>query len=99
MEIGTYSPLFDLVAIPTPDRSATTAEKALFDNVFLKLDFPYTLLSDHGGEFLNAVLRDVSRLLSVKQVFTSSYRPRNNGSTERIHRFLNSALSTFERKC
>jgi len=60
-----------LVAIlkPTPDQSATTAANALFDNVFLKLDFPPTILSDRGGEFLNAVLREVSRLLSVKQVY------------------------------
>ena len=61
-----------LIAIPTPDRSATTAARALFDNVFLKLDFPSTLLSDRGGEFMNAVLREVSNLLSIKQVFTSS---------------------------
>ncbi|KAL9984580.1 hypothetical protein ACROYT_G006890 [Oculina patagonica] len=87
-----------LVAIPTPDRSATTAARALFDNVFLKLDFPSTLLSDRGGEFLNAVLRKVSNLLSIKQVFTSSYRPRANGSTERVHRFLNSALAIFASK-
>lgn len=41
-----------LVAIPTADRSATTAARALFVNVFLKLDFPSTPLSDRGGEFL-----------------------------------------------
>ena len=87
-----------LVAIPTADRSATTAARALFDNVFLKLDFPSTLLSDRGGEFLNAVLREVSRLLSIKQVFTSSYRPRANGATERVHRFMNSALAIFASK-
>ena len=79
-------------------RSATTAARALFDNVFLKLDFPSTLLSDRGGEFLNDVLREVSRLLSIKQVFTSSYRPRANGATERVHRFMNSALAIFASK-
>ena len=82
-----------LVAIPTADRSATTAARALFDNMFLKLYFPSTLLSDRGGEFLNAVLREVSRLLSIKRVFTSSYRPRANSATERVHRFMNSALA------
>ena len=87
-----------LIAIPTPDRSATTAARALFDNVFLKLDFPSTLLSNRGGEFLNAVLQEVSNLLSIKQVFTSSYRPRANGSKERVHRFLNSALGIFASK-
>ena len=84
-----------LVALPTADRSAITAARALFDKVFLSLDFPATLLSDRGGEFLNAVLREVSRLLSIKNVFTFSYRPRANGATERVHRFMNSALAVF----
>ena len=87
-----------LVAIPTADRSATTAARTLFDNVFLTLDFPSTLLSDREGEFLNAVLREVSRLLSIKKVFTSSYRPRANGATERVRRFMNSALAIFASK-
>ena len=77
-----------LVAIPTADRSATTAARAMFDNVFL----------DRGGEFLNAVLHEISRLLSIKQVFTSSYRPRANGATERVHCFMNSALAIFASK-
>ena len=47
---------------------------------------------------MNAVLREVSNLLSIKQVFTSSYRPRANGSTERVHRFLNSVLAIFVSK-
>ena len=84
--------------MPTPDQSATTAARAPFDNVFLKLGFPSTLLSDRGGEFLNAVLREVSNLLSIKQVFTSSYRPRANGSKERVHRFLNSTPAIFASK-
>ena len=67
-----------LVAIPTTGRSATLAATAWFDNVFLKLDFLAALLSERGVEFLNTVLHKVSRLLSIKQVFTSSYCPRAN---------------------
>ncbi|MEL7328204.1 MAG: hypothetical protein AAGK13_22625, partial [Pseudomonadota bacterium] len=33
--------------------------------------------------------------LSIKQVFTSGYRPRLNGATERVHRFLNSAIGIY----
>ena len=87
-----------LVAIPTMDKRATTTARAIFDHVFLKLDFPSVLLSDRGGEFLNAVLCKLSNLLSIKQVFTSSYRPRSNGSTERVHRFLNCTLAIFASK-
>ena len=67
-----------LMAIPTADRSATPAARTLIDNVFLELGLPSTLLGQRSGEFLNAVLREVSRLLSIKQVFTSSCRPRAN---------------------
>ena len=51
--------------------------------------------SDRGGEFLNALLHRITQLLSIKQVFTSGFRPRLNGATERSHRFLNSALGIF----
>ena len=67
------------LAIPTPDRSATTAARALYDNVFLKLDFPSTLLSDREGEFLNVILREVLKLPYIKQVFTSIVNGLNPG--------------------
>ena len=47
---------------------------------------------------MNAVLRELSYLLSIQQVFTSSHRPQANGSTEHVHRFLNSALAIFASK-
>ena len=37
----------------------------------------------------------LTKHLSIKQVFTSGFRPRLNGATECIHRFLNSALGTY----
>ena len=68
-----------LRAIPVPDKTAPTAARALLNEVFLQFGFPAVLQSDRGGEFLNAVL----------------YRPRLNGSTERVHRFLNSAIGIY----
>ena len=84
-----------LRAIPVPDKTATTAANVLFHEVFLQLGFPSVLQSDRGGEFLNALLHRITQLLSIKQVFTSGFRPRLNGATERSHRFLNSALGIF----
>ena len=84
-----------LRAIPVPDKTAPTAARALFNEVFLQYGFPAILQSDRGGEFLNAVLHRLTALLSIKQVFTSGYRPRLNGSTERVHRFLNSAIGIY----
>ena len=37
----------------------------------------------------------LTSLLSIRQVYTSGFRPRMNGATERVHRFLNSAIGIF----
>ncbi|KAL9951307.1 hypothetical protein ACROYT_G043949 [Oculina patagonica] len=84
-----------LRAIPVPDKRATTAARALYDYVFLEFGFPTVLQSDQGGEWTNAVLQELTKLLSIEHVFTTSYRPRLNGSTERVHRWINSALGIY----
>ena len=84
-----------LRAIPVPDKTATTAAKAIFSDVFMLFGFSSVLQSDRGGEFLNALLHMLTKLLSIKQVFTSGFRPRLNGATERTHRFLNSASGIY----
>ena len=84
-----------LRAIAVPDKSAPTAARVLLDEVFLPFGFPSVIQSDRGGEFLNALMHRLVALLSVKQVFTSGYRPRLNGATERVHRFLNSAIAIY----
>ena len=84
-----------LRAIPVPDKTATTAAYALVNDVFLSTGFPSVLQSDHGGEWLNALLHRITKLLSIKHVFTSGFWPRLNGATECTHRFLNAALWIF----
>ena len=50
------------------------------------------LQSDQGGEWLNAVLRQLTKPLSIEHTVTTSYRPHLNGSTTRVHRWLNAAI-------
>ena len=40
-----------LCAIPVPDKTATTAARALLDHVLFQVRFPSVLQNDHGGEF------------------------------------------------
>ena len=68
---------------------------ALVHDIMLVFGFPGVLQSDRGGEWLNALLDRLTKLLSIKQVFTSSFRPRLNGATERVHRFLNAAIGIY----
>ena len=73
-----------LISIPIPDKTASTCARALFDHVFLRYGFPSVLQSDRGGEFLNSILHRITKLLQVKHVFTTLYRPRLNGAAEYI---------------
>ena len=84
-----------LWAIPVPDKTATTAAKAIFNDVFMSFGFSSVLQSDRSGEFLNSLLHRLTKLLSIKQVFTTGFRPCLNGAMERTHRFLNSALGIY----
>ena len=84
-----------LRAIPVPDKTATTAAYALVNDVFLSTGFPSVLQCDCGGECLNALLHRITKLLSIKHVFTSGFRPRLNGATEHTHHFLNTASGIF----
>ena len=84
-----------LRAIPVTDKTATTAAYALVNDVFLSTGFASVLQSDHGGEWVNAHLHRITKLLPIKHVFTSGFRPHLNGATERNHHFLNMALGIF----
>ena len=69
-----------------PHKLGTTAAQALFNDVFLQYRFSAVLHSDQGGEWLNVVSHQLTKLLSIEHIVTTSYRPHLNGSTERVHR-------------
>ena len=96
MDIDCSMSIFELLrAIPVPDKTATSAGNALFTDIFLLLGFPSVLQSDCGGEWPNALLHRLTKLLSIKQVFTSGFHPCLNGVTEHTHRFLNASLGIY----
>ena len=49
-----------LRTIPVPDKTATTAANVLFHEILLQLGFPSVLQSNHGDEFLNALLHCIT---------------------------------------
>ena len=55
-------------------------------------------MSDRGSEFLNAVITELTEILSIKKVYTSAYRPLANSATERVHHFLNDSISMYVTK-
>jgi len=73
------------------DIQAETVAKALV-NMFTRVGVPKEILSDQGSQFLSAVMKDMCRLLFLKQLVTTPYHPICNGLTEKFSGMLKNML-------
>ncbi|MES9884609.1 MAG: DDE-type integrase/transposase/recombinase, partial [Sedimenticola sp.] len=69
--------------------------EALFE-MFSRVGIPSEILSDMGKQFTSAVMKEVGRLLSMKQMTTTPYNPACNGLIERFNGTLKNML---KKKC
>lgn len=83
-----------MIAIPTYDCTAITAAKCLLEHLLLKHNFPTRIVSDNAQAFLSKVLKELTRLLSIKRVFTTIYSPKSN-LVERGHRTMGAFLKAY----
>ena len=60
--------------------------------IFSRIGFPTEMLSDLGTQFTSDVMREVSRLVSIKQLVTTPYHPICNGLVERLNGTLKTIL-------
>ena len=78
-------------AIALPKIETERVAEALLD-VFCRVGFPKEILSDRGSQFTADMMREVCRLVSIKQIYTTPYNPRCNGLCERMNGVLKSML-------
>ena len=52
-------------------------------NIFSRIGIPQEILSDRGSQFVSDLMREISRLLSVRQLQTTPYHAQCNGFVER----------------
>lgn len=86
-----------LVAVPTVDCTAITAAECLLENIICRYNFPSRLISDNATSFLSQVIKELTRLFTIKKIFTTPYHPQSN-IVERAHRTLNAYLRAFTSK-
>lgn len=82
-------------AIPLENTEAETVARALITEVFLNFSFPKVRLSDQGTNFLSKLFKAFCKMLNVKKIQTTAFRPQSNGSLERYHRSLNDYLRIY----
>ena len=78
-------------AVALPKIETESVAEALLE-VFSRVGFPKEMLSDRGTQFTSDMMKEVSRLVSTKQLFTTPYNPCCNGLCERINGVLKSML-------
>ena len=71
-----------------------TVAEALIE-IYSRVGVPREVLSNPGKQFTSDLMKEVSRLLSVKQLTTTPYHPSCNGLVERF----NGTLKAMLRKC
>ncbi|PIK62503.1 hypothetical protein BSL78_00600 [Apostichopus japonicus] len=70
--------------------SESVAEQLL--KLFSRLGFPNEILTDQGTQFTAQVMKEVSRLLSMKQITATPCNPKCNGLVERFNATLKAML-------
>ena len=78
-------------AVPPKNIDTETVAEALV-NVFSRLGVPEEILSDLGTQFVSECMKEVTPLLSIKQLTTTPYRPMCNGRTEKFNRTMKGML-------
>ena len=68
-----------------------TIAESLVD-IYSRVGVPREVLSDQGKQFTSDLMKEVSRILSVKQLTTTPYHPACNGLVERFNGTLKSML-------
>ncbi|GBM98456.1 Gag-Pol polyprotein [Araneus ventricosus] len=79
-------------AIPLKDIKAETVALEFYAKWIARFGIPERLTSDQGRQFESRLFREFARLLGVKVVHTTPYHPQANGSMERLHWQLKSAI-------
>ena len=83
-------------AYTTPNQTAKTTAKILFENFILHYGFPACLHSDQGRNFESDVIKKLCNLVGMKKSCTTPYRAMGNGMLEQFNRTLLGMLGTLE---
>ena len=93
--IDSFSKLVSTKAIKK--KTACTVIKAIYEEFILKFGMckHLSIISDNGLEFINSLSKTLYKLLGVKSIKTSVYKPITNSQCERTNRSIIRILRKF----
>jgi transposase InsO family protein len=84
-----------LIAVPLREQTAEEIAKAFVENVVLIYGLPQVVLSDCGANFLSETFKNMCKLLGIRKIQSTSFRPQTQGSLERTHRSLMEYIRSY----
>ena len=79
----------------TRSQTAPIVTSTLWEKFFIHYGFPEKILSDQGRNFESNLIAELCKLVQIKKLRTTPYRPEGNGSCERFNRTLISMIGTL----
>ena len=80
------------------DQRAHTIAQLLVEQIISRHGVPAELLSDQGANFLSGFIKEVSRILGIKQLNTTAYHSQTDSLVERFNCTLTAMLSKVVEK-
>lgn len=82
-------------AVMTPNQTAHTVARVLWQNFFLIYGFPTRILSDQGRDFESKIVAELCKIAGIRKCRTTPYHPAGN-PVERWNRTLINMLRSLE---
>ena len=87
----------EVIATPVKGQDATTIGNAIFDNILSKKGRPVRIVSDAGGEFVNAGIKAVYKRWGIQAHDTGGLQSQAL-PVERFHRWVNSEMTNLRKR-
>ena len=68
-----------VLAYVTPNQTAKTINKYLYQGYISIFGAPARILSDRGANFMSGVIEEMCKILGVKKLWTTPYHAQTNG--------------------
>jgi len=85
-------------SFPTIDITAETIAKLFVTKIICRHGAPEILQSDRGSDFTAKLMQEITKLMNVRQSFTTAYHPISNGEVERANQTLTTRIRMFVSK-